>query len=365
MILGLFPELTTPGGVQRVGRHVALVLSSIARQQKLACYLLSLNDPPGRHALKVGECTIEIQGFGRSKARFVLAMLGAAPLTHLAYLAHPNLAPLGLLLRILQPGARYCVTGHGIDVWERLPLLRRLSLRFAHAVTSPSLFTAEKMIRIQKLDPRKVTVLPWALDPAFLSTDGSSAPPKLSMPPGKVLMTVARLAVSEQYKGIETVIQALPRILSVVPDTYYVIVGDGDDRVRLERLAKDTGVANRVLFAGRTDDKQLASYYESCDIFVMPSSGEGFGVVFLEAMAFGKPVIGGNHGGTPEVVTEGMTGFLVEYGDVSTLTDRIVRLLSDEELRTRMSEASRRWVQQNSSFDHFRKELSRLLTGSN
>ena len=185
------------------------------------------------------------------------------------------------------------------------------------------------------------------------------------MPPGKVLMTVTRLAVADQYKGIETVIQALPRILRAVPDTYYVIVGDGDDRLRLERLAQDTGVANRVLFAGRTDDKQLRSYYESCDIFVMPSYGEGFGVVFLEAMAFGKPVIGGNHGGIPEVVTEGMTGFLVEYGDVNTLTDRIVRLLTDEELRTQMSEASRRWVQQNSTFDHFQKELSRLLTGIN
>ncbi|MFQ5914083.1 MAG: glycosyltransferase family 4 protein [Nitrospinota bacterium] len=365
MILGLFTELLAPGGVQRVGRHTFAVLTALAREQGLSCRLLSLNDPSGRHELRVGDLAVTFQGFGRRKARFVLAVLAEAPRVRLAHIGHPNLAPLGLLVKLLRPSARYSVAAHGFEVWESLPLVRRLGLRLAHVVTAPSQFTREKMVAVQKLNPEKTRVLPWALDAGFLRMDGTTALPKPRLPSGKLLLTVARLAASERQKGMDAVIRTLPRVLEVVRDTYYLIVGDGDDRLRLQHLAEEEGVADRVLFAGTRSDDELASYYDACDIFVMPSRQEGFGVVFLEAMAFGKPVIGGKHGGTPEVVIDGVTGFLVQHGDVEGLAFRLIQLLRDPELCNRMGAAGRRLVEENYTFEHFRRGLVQPLTGGN
>jgi glycosyltransferase involved in cell wall biosynthesis len=108
-------------------------------------------------------------------------------------------------------------------------------------------------------------------------------------------------------------------------------------------------------------DEELVELYKSCDIFLMPSRQEGFGIVFLEAMAFKKPVIGGNHGGTPEVILDNETGFLVEHGDVDGLADRIAILLRDPELCKRMGEAGRRRVEENYTFEPLRRKLMDLF----
>jgi phosphatidylinositol alpha-1,6-mannosyltransferase len=147
-----------------------------------------------------------------------------------------------------------------------------------------------------------------------------------------------------------------------VPETVYMIVGDGDDRERLEELAKKNGMSGRVIFTGVVSDEELIGFYKRCDVFLMPSRQEGFGIVFLEAMAFEKPVIGGNHGGTPEVIVDNETGFLVEHGDVDALADRIIRLLLDEELCQRMGRAGRRRVEENYTFDPFRQRLISFLS---
>lgn len=364
MILGLFTGLLEAGGIERISRHAAAVLTLFARERDETCCLLSLNDPPGHHEVQVGNIAFTLQGFGRHKRAFVLAALRHAGKTSLDFLNHPNLAPLGLLIRLFNPRARYVVASYGIDVWSPLPFYRRICLQRAQAVTALSQFTADKLMAIQCVVPDKVILLPPAIDAEFFERDGCRQGWAVPRSPGKLLLTVARLASSERYKGIETVFHALPRVLTAIPDAYYVIVGDGDDRPRLEQVSKELGVSDHVRFAGHVGEEALASYYDTCDIFVMPSRGEGFGLVFLEAMAFGKPIIGGNHGGTPDVVVDGITGFLVEYGDVETLADRIICLLRDDDLRRRMGEAGRQRVLENYTFDHFRKRFMAILKGA-
>ncbi len=361
MVLGIFAELMTPGGIQCIGRHQAAVLSSFAKDRGLPCRLLSLNDSPGQQRLRVGGVALTIQGFGRRKGRLLLATLAAAPGTRVAYIGHPNLAPLGLLLRILRPGMRYWVATYGVDVWEPLAPMRRIALRSAHAITTISQYTGEKLVAVQKLNRKRVDVIPPALDPGFGKMNGVVPHPRPPLPTGKLLLTVARLASSERGKGIDGVIRALPIVHKVVPDTHYVIVGDGDDRLRLERLARDVGVSDHVFFPGMKMGDEFASFYDACDVFVMPSRKEGFGIVFLEAMAYGKPVIGGNHGGTPEVVIDGTTGFLLEFGDVNALADCLIRLLQDEALCRRMGEAGRHRLEQHYTFEHFQRRFLRVL----
>jgi phosphatidylinositol alpha-1,6-mannosyltransferase len=361
VIVGLFTGLLGAGGIERISRHAAAVLSQFAREGGRLCSLLSLNDPRGHHRVRVGDMTFTFEGFGRSKYRFVRSVLTSATKARLAYLNHPNLAPLGLVIQVISPASRYIVATYGIDVWRRLPLYRYVSLCQAAAVTALSSFTADAVTRIQRVKSGRVFVVPPALDPEFVDAVATVQHPDAIKKGSRILLTVARLAASERYKGIETVIEALPRVLRVVPDVHYVVVGDGDDRGRLERLAAEKGVRERVLFTGAKFGEELARQYAKCDVFVMPSRGEGFGVVFLEAMAYGKPVIGGDHGGTPDIIQEGVNGFLVQYGDIDTLAERIIRLLTDDDLRKRMGDAGRRIVTENYTFEHFRQRLTRLL----
>ena len=343
-----------------MSRHAGAVLSQMASDRGEPCSLLDLNETRGIHSFTVGNDEYAFRGFGRTKWELLGYVMSIARQVRLAYIGHAHLAPLGLLMRLLNPRFQYWVATHGVEVWHRVSLPRRLALHAARGITAVSAFTAKRMVEAQGVDSRKVFLLPPALEPGFANVgferDSLPLPPR-----SRVILTVARLVSSEPGKGVGTVIRALPRVLSVVPDCYYVVVGEGDYRLRLEQLAEENHVRDRVLFVGRQTANDLKKYYCRSDVFVMPSRQEGFGIVFLEGMAFGKPIIGGNHGGTPEIVREGVTGYLVEYDQPDTIADRLIRLLQDEKLRARMGDAGRRWVEENSMFQHFRQRFAQLL----
>ncbi|MDQ3696645.1 MAG: glycosyltransferase family 4 protein [Gemmatimonadota bacterium] len=363
MILGLFTQLLTAGGIERVGRHTAVVLADLARARGEAYRVLSLNDPPGDHHVRVGSLDARVTGFGRSKRRFVQSALALARRATIAYFGHPRLAQVALLLRILSPRLRYWVHIHGVEAWDPLPGPTRAALRFATGIVSISRYTADRASEIQQVTRDKINLVPNALDPDMLTRPGALVGRPAFLPQhAKVLLTVARLAANERYKGVDTVVLAIPAVLRAVPDAVYVIIGDGDDRGRLERLAAEMKVVPNVLFVGHCSEEELIGAYRHCDVFVMPSRGEGFGVVFLEAMTFGKPVVAGAHGGAPEVVAEGETGFLVDGDAAPDVADRVVRLLTDEGLRARMGDAGRRRVETHFTFEHFRQRIAALLT---
>ena len=149
-------------------------------------------------------------------------------------------------------------------------------------------------------------------------------------------MSVSRLASSERYKGNDRVIRALPSVLTRYPDALYLVVGDGDDRPRLEALAAELGVTEKVRFVGLVSSEELPDYFRVADVFVMPSTGEGFGIVFLEAMACGIPVIGGNKDGSLDALADGVLGFAVDPENDEELVSAICSAL-----RNARPEASR------------------------
>jgi len=351
MILAVFPELLSDGGVQRVGQDVAAVIQELAENQQQSCLMFSLNDPAGQHRIRVADRDLEVTGFARNHSRFILRALQAALKSRLLYIAHPNLAPIGLICRWLNPKLKYVVTGHGWDVWNRLPRLNRIALRRADALTAVSQFTANEMMRVQGVEETKIRVIPNAVAKKFMTSNGFKTSSEHESP---FLLTVGRLDARERCKGIDEVLVATAELAEAFPDLRYIVVGNGDDRPRLERLAKELGISDRVSFKGTVTDDELMKLYRSCDIFVMPSSQEGFGIVFLEAMAFRKPVIGGNYGGTPEIIVDNQTGFVVDYKDVESLKKRIQALLVDPELRQRMGDAGRTRLEENYTFQALR-----------
>ena len=361
MIVGLFPELTSAGGVQRAGRLTAATFASFAERRNDAWRFLSLNDAPGESPFHVGSQEIAFAGFARSKLRFLQAAWNAArQQPALIFAFHAHLAPVVAAMKLAAPSARTAIFAHGLEVWTPLPFIRRRALQRADLVFAPSADTARQLAAQQGLPDRKIRRLPWSLGPEF---NASSAAPfsngslPQGFPRGRVILTVGRWDAREAYKGVDHLILALPRLLETIPELHLVAIGSGTDLPRLQRLAQESQVAARVHFLRSLPQEQLAPAYGACDVFALPSRGEGFGLVFLEAMSHGKPVIGGAHGGTPDLIDDGVTGYLVPYGDLPQLTERLKRLLTDEAARRCMGQHAWERVRRDFTFDCFRRNL--------
>jgi phosphatidyl-myo-inositol dimannoside synthase len=260
------------------------------------------------------------------------------------------------------PRLRTIVCTHGVEVWEPLPAVRRLALRRANVVLAPSTDTANHVAE-QHVRRERIRVLPWALDPEFETIPANAPQGKLphGYPEGRVILSVGRWLANERYKGMDTLITALPRLLTRWPELQLVAVGEGNDRVWLEELAEKNGVNRHVHFLSGLSFEELAACYEACEMFALPSRGEGFGLVYLEAMAHGKPVIGGAHGGAPEVIEDGVTGYLVPHGDPAQLATSIETLLSDPALAQKMGGRGRQRVEREFRFSVFAKSLKKIL----
>jgi glycosyltransferase involved in cell wall biosynthesis len=350
-ILYLVPDMFgLPGGIARYCRHVCQSLldggfgvTVIALKDRDEERCEAERTFPGvRYYPSSGS-------YERFGARALWAALTRRP--DIVLLGHPNHSPLGwALARAL--GRPLVVTEYGVEVWEPLKRYRQWALRRSDLILSISRYTAERSAQANGVPMTKVRLLPNCLDPDL---QANRPPAKTSEKPS--ILTVARMSQREQYKGHDVVIRAMPALLQRFPHVRYDIVGDGDLRPALESLAGSEGVASAVRFHGMVSDDALRCFYGNASVFVMPSRGEGFGFVFLEAMAHGLPAIGGTADAAPEVIIDGKTGFLIDPTSVQAVVDTVSILLSDDELRQRMGAAGRLHVQSEFGFDRFRQRL--------
>jgi phosphatidylinositol alpha-1,6-mannosyltransferase len=247
----------------------------------------------------------------------------------LVFCGHLLMVPLAALIaRVLN--VPLWVQVHGIEAWRELSALQRRSVELATIITSVSRYTRRRLLQYVGTDPARVKVLPNTVGPQYRPgpkpgylIDRHAAGGK------KVLMTVSRLSSLERYKGHDRVIRMLPQVLSQHPDSIYLIVGDGDDRPRLESLAVECGVVKNVQFTGFVPAEELPDYFRLADVFVMPSAGEGFGIVFLEAMATGVRVIGGSQDGSRDALCDGALGTLVDPENCEELVSALLAALDN------------------------------------
>ena len=368
ILLGLFPELLGVGGVQEAGRQTVAALGAIAHARGWRAEFLSLNDPPGEHSLPGIANSVSFRGFGRAKLKFTLAAIRGARAAGknsglIILAAHPYLAPPAAVAKFLSQNAHTLVISHGVEVWQPLAPLRRRALLDADRVLAPSSYTAGKLATVQGICPEKIRKLPWPLNPAFLRiTENSAALPlPRNFPQGRVILTVGRWAAAERYKGVDDLIRATAQLLPRIPDLHLVAIGSGDDLPRLERLARELGAANRVHFLQGLTREQLGASYARADVFALPSTGEGFGFVFLEAMAFGKPAVAAAVGGPTDLIEHEGNGLLVPPGDLQQLTAALARLLEDEALRAKLGGRASELVKTKYTFETFASEIEHIL----
>ena len=328
----------------------------------MECRVLSLNDSPELHHMTVGTREFVFTGSARGKARFsATAARAARRRAKVVVAGHPFLAPVAQGTKFFAPRAKSIVWTHGLEVWEPLSILRRHALRSADLIIAPTNDTANHVAGQQDVPRKRIRVLPWALDPQFETLLIAKPALPANFPAGRAILTVGRWFAEERYKGMDTLITALPRLLTEWPDVQLVAVGEGDDQGWLEQIADGCGVLRHVHFLSGLTYSEIAACYQACEIFALPSRGEGFGMVYLEAMACGKPVIGGAHGGAPEVIDDGKTGYLVQHGDAGQLATSLETLLTDPGLGREMGARGRERVEREFRFNVFAKSLKKIL----
>ncbi len=228
----------------------------------------------------------------------------------LVFCGHLFMAPLAALITRLK-GAKLIVQTHGIEAWPRPSRAQRAALEAADLVLCVSRHTRSAVLSWAAIAPERVLVVPDTVREAFTPGDGSTQRASLGLEGKRILLTVGRMDARERYKGHDRVIAAISSLVAKGHDICYLVVGEGADRIRLEALARDAGVSERVRFLGRVGLQTLVELYRMADLFVMPSTGEGFGVAFLEAMASGAPALGLDVAGARDALGDGQLGTLV------------------------------------------------------
>ncbi|NED78950.1 glycosyltransferase family 4 protein [Streptomyces sp. SID11233] len=283
-------------------------------------------------------------------------------------------APLGLMAPALRrAGARRLVaTTHGHEAgWAQLPASRQLLRRIGEGTDTITYLGEYTRSRIAAaLTPaaaERMVQLPPGVDEKTFHPDsgGDLVRARLGLTDRPVVVCVSRLV---PRKGQDTLILAMPAILAEVPDAVLLIVGGGPYEADLRKLAAETGVRDSVRFTGPVPWAELPAHYGAGDVFAMPCRTrrggldvEGLGIVYLEASATGLPVVAGDSGGAPDAVLDGETGWVVRGGSAEESAERIVALLGDAELRRRMGERGRAWVEEKWRWDLLAQKLRALL----
>jgi phosphatidyl-myo-inositol dimannoside synthase len=364
-ITGLFPELLGIGGIQEAGRLTAAALDRIAgRHDSWVTSFQSINDGPGDHEFEIAGQRVSLRGFNRSKVRFVGSALGQSRNgARIVLAAHPYLALPAAWMKSLSPKLKTIVMSHGVEVWNPLPRLRRRALLSADLVLAPSSDTARKLAEVQGVPAADIRKLAWPLNPDFLkmADNPTALPLPKNFPEGRVILTVGRWAASERYKGVNDLIRAVAQLQTKFPGLCLAAVGDGDDLPRLEKIAGNMGVSESIRFLTNLSRDEIAACYARCEIFALPSTGEGFGLVFLEAMAFGKPLVGAARGGITDIIEDKANGLLIPAGDLKSLVEALAGLLENESLRMELGRRGAENVRRRYSFDVFVNDLERII----
>ena len=339
------PSLSDSGGVAYVGRLLERVLTR------------ALGHAPRSASLDRAGAPVAIG----DQWQFYMALLKAQAARHADWVLFSHVGIARAQQWIPEPVRRpYAVFLHGIEVWPPdLSDDRKAALRGAALRLSNSDYTARRVSR-EHPDVGEIMACPLGLLPDEPPT-GPVDQYLLTLVHPRSALILSRLSAAERYKGHDQLLECWPTVLGQLPDAQLVVAGSGDDLDRLRNRANELGIASSVLFCGFVSDATLAAMWGRIATLVMPSRGEGFGLVYLEAMRAGRPCIGASDDAAGDVIADGETGILVSQSDHTALTAALVRLLSDTSVQQSMGAAGRARYERLFTFERFEQRLLPLL----
>lgn len=268
-----------------------------------------------------------------SKGHFILESIRFAMAhrdANMIMCGHINFIPLAFFLSLLL-GIPWYLQIHGIEAWEPQSALRKRMLRNASLVVGVSQVTLNRFLEWCPEHRSNTFLLP----PCFHGGQFRPGPrnPELASRYGltdePVIMTLGRLVSKERYKGFDATMEAMPFILKERPTAQYLVCGRGPDEPRLRQKAQDMGIADNVKFAINISEEEKPEHYRLANVFALPSKGEGFGIVLLEAMATGLHTVASNLDGGREAIREGLLGRLVDPDDPNDVAKAILAALNE------------------------------------
>jgi N-acetyl-alpha-D-glucosaminyl L-malate synthase BshA len=230
----------------------------------------------------------------------------------------------------------YIVWGHGSDIYlpdKFTKSISKLVLKNADAVIA---LTEDMKKKIQKICDRDVVVVPNGIDlERFNNLSKGDIRKRLKIKDDK--KRIIFVGTLRPVKSVKYLIKAIKIIIQKDINTRLMLVGDGDERGNLEKLVKELSLEEYVKFVGKVPNEEVPEYMAVSDVFVLPSLSESFGIVNLEAMASGLPIVATKVGGLPEIIKDGENGFLVEPKNPEELAEKVLSILGNNELRERIT----------------------------
>jgi phosphatidyl-myo-inositol dimannoside synthase len=333
VMLFTLQSFSTTGGIQKMTRTLGHALHQIAITNNWDFSMYSAYDAD--YDLMPQYLPAEnFKGFDGSRESFVWKAVKKGIISDIVILTHINLAIVGLIIKKLNPKCKVWLIAHGIEVWCPLSLWQNAFLKRCDKVICVSNFTKQQMVSLHKTDPARCKVLNNAIDP-FMNLPATFTKPqhllkKYSLTAGSpVIFTLTRLATTEQYKGHEQVIRVISKLKIKFPGIKYILAGqyDADEETRINELIAANNVEDQVILTGFLDEKELPNHFLLADLFVLPSKKEGFGIVFIEALACGLPVICGNADGSIDAIRNGELGEAINVEDLFSLEQVIAKNL--------------------------------------
>ncbi|WP_343531521.1 glycosyltransferase family 4 protein [Pedobacter sp.] len=351
------------GGVEKVSRKFIYALGKLFPDLIWSSY--SMHDD-GKDTDVRYISTKKYRAFKGAKLAFVIASFLKGIKSQTVILSHINLLPVAKLITTIKPKQKIIMLAHGIEVWDKLPKWKTRFLQEKVQIWAVSNYTKDKMTMQHRIAPQKIKVLNNCLSPFINLTKTFEKPQDLvkkyklaeNTP---IIFTLNRLSASEKYKGYDKVIIALSKLKQQGKAFTYLLAGKADDteRLRLTKLIEENELVNEVKLIGYLPEEELTPHFLLSDLFVMPSKGEGFGIVFIEAAAHGCKIIGGNVDGSTDALLNGRLGRLINPNDETEILTAIQDALAN---KSHQPELQQQITIENFGFDNYLSQLKQLLS---
>ena len=307
------------------------------------------------------------RGFGVNKIKFIYQSVREGCRSNTVILSHANLLLVGWLIKLFSPKTKLMLFAHGIEIWDKLGSLKTSMLKSCDSVLSVSNYTSQRVQQTHGIAAEKCKVLNNSLDPYLpivSEADRQQLAETLRKHYGyskddKIIFTLTRLSSKERYKGYDKVLEALEGVVKKYPTVQYLIAGKYDEieKENLLAQAKALGLEKNLKIAGFIPDDSLTAHFSMSDLYVMPSRKEGFGIVFVEAMYYGVPVIAGNHDGSVDALLNGQLGALVNPLDVAEIENSILNILNNK----KANKPNRNLMLESFGYEGYKRKMADLM----